>query len=192
MNNGHAIYTTTFSGSGFGAHAYDLNLTTGASTVVSNLGIGGQVTEATPVSRSADYSTVGAVLGDDSGGPFDVYIAATGNAASGSLNTFISSSSLDGDGSTMLVDGRYVIDAPATALLGTINDPGGSSVLNATGSTGYVLETQSIVKLIIKRFLTGKKISLPQPANGGAQLALSPSGSILVAETVGGATIVEI
>jgi hypothetical protein len=55
-----------------------------------------------------------------------------------------------------------------------------------------VLETQSIVKLIIKRFLTGKTISLPQPANGGAQLALSPSGSILVAETVGGATIVEI
>jgi hypothetical protein len=65
-------------------------------------------------------------------------------------------------------------------------------VLHATGSTGYVLETQSIVKLIIKRFLTGKTISLPQPANGGAQLALSPSGSILVAETVGGVTIVEI
>jgi streptogramin lyase len=192
LNNGHAIYTTTFSGSGFGGHAYDLNLSTGASTVVSNLGIGGQTTEISPVSRSADYSTLGLILGDDSGGTFDVYLAATGNSISGSLNAFISSSSLDGDGSTMLVDGRYVIDAPAAALLGTINDPGGSSVLNATGSTGYVLETQSIVKLLIKRFLTGKKISLPQRANGGAQLALSPSGSILVAETVGGATIVEI
>jgi hypothetical protein len=192
MNNGHAIYTTTFSGSGFGGHAYGLNLSTSASTVVSNLGIGGQTTEISPVSRSADYSTVGLVLGDDSGGTFDVYLAATGNSVSGSLNAFISSSSLDGDGSTMLVDGRYVIDAPAAALLGTINDPGGSSVLNASGSTGWVLETRSIVKLIIKRFLTGKKISLPQQANGGAQLALSPSGSILVAETVGGATIVEI
>src|SRR5215472_2472986 len=192
MNNGHAIYTTTFAGSGFGGHAYDLNLSTNVSTVVSNLGIGGQTTEATPVSRSADYSTVGAVLGDDSGGPFDVYVAATGNVASGGLSDFISSGSLDGDGSTMLIDGRYVIDAPAAALLGTISDSGGSSVLYASGSTGYVLETQSIVKLIIKRFLTGKKISLPQPANGGAQLALSPSGSILVAETVGGATIVEI
>src|SRR5215472_54050 len=192
MNNGHAIYTTTFAGSGFGGHAYDLNLSTNVSTVVSNLGIGGQTTEFSPVSRSADYSTVGLVLGDDSGGTFEVYLAATGNSVSGDLNAFISSSSLDGDGSTMLVDGRYVIDAPAAALLGTISDSGGSSVLNASGSTGYVLETQSIVKLIIKRFLTGKKISLPQPANGGAQLALSPSGSILVAETVGGATIVEI
>jgi hypothetical protein len=47
---------------------YGLNLKTGASTVVSNLGIGGQTTEISPVSRSADYSTVGLVLGDDSGG----------------------------------------------------------------------------------------------------------------------------
>jgi len=190
--NGHAIYTTTFAGSGFGGHAYDLNLSTGASTVVPNLGIGGQTTELSPVSRSADRSTAGLVLAGDSGGPCEVYLAATGNSVSGSLNAFISASSLDGDGSTMLVDGRYVIDAPAAALLGTINDPGGSAVLTAPGSTGYLLQTQSIVKLIINRFLTGKKISLPRPANGGAQLALSPSGSILVAETVGGATIAEI
>src|SRR5262249_32240324 len=67
LNNGHAIYTTTFSGSGFGGHAYDLNLSTGASTVVSNLGIGGQTTEFSPVSRSTDYSTLGLILGDDSG-----------------------------------------------------------------------------------------------------------------------------
>jgi len=192
MNNDQAIYTTTFAGSGFGGHAYDLNLSTDASTVVNNLGIGGQTTEISPVSRSADYSAVGLVLGDDSGGTFQLYVAATGNVASGDLNNFISSSSLDGDGSTMLVDGRYVIDAPAAALLGTINDSGGSSVLNASGSTGWVLQTQSIVKLNISRFLAGKTIKLPQRANGGAQLALSPNGRILVAETIGGATIVEI
>ena len=172
--------------------AYDLNLGTDASTVVNNLGIGGQTTEISPVSRSADYSSVGLVLGDDSGGTFQLYVAATGNVASGDLNNFISSSSLDGDGSTMLVDGTYVIDAPAAALLGTINDSGGSSVLNASGSTGWVLQTQSIVKLNISRFLAGKTIKLPQRANGGAQLALSPNGRILVAETIGGATIVEI
>jgi len=131
LANGHAIYTTTFAGSGFGGHAYDLNLSTGASTVVPNLGIGGQTTELSPVSRSADHATAGLVLADDSGGPFDVYLAATGNAVSGSLKAFISASSLDGDGSTMLADGRYVIDAPAAALPGTINDPGGSAVLTA-------------------------------------------------------------
>jgi streptogramin lyase len=192
MNNRHALYTTTFSGSGFGANVYDLNLTTHASTVVTKMGIGGQVTEVTPLSRSADHSTVGAVLGDDSGGPFDVYTAATGNVVGGSLNSFISSSALDGDGSTMLVDGRSVIDAATGSLLGTISDSCGSSALTALGSTGYCLEQQSIVKLNITSFLTGKTINLPMPANGGAQLALSHNGRVLVAETSGGATIVEL
>jgi hypothetical protein len=35
------------------------------------------------VSRSRDYSTVGLVIGDDSGGAFDVYAAATGKVVSG-------------------------------------------------------------------------------------------------------------
>jgi hypothetical protein len=55
------------------------------------------VTERTALSRSADYSTVGLVLGGDSGGFFDVYTAATGKVASGGLNSFISSSSLNVD-----------------------------------------------------------------------------------------------
>lgn len=192
MNNGNALYSTTFSGSGFGANVYDLNLSTGTSTLVSNVGFGGQVTEVTPLSRSQDHSTVGIVLGDDSGGFFDVYTAATGNVVSGSLNTFISSSSLDGDGSTMLIDGRYVIDAATGTLLGTISDSGGSSVLNATGTFGFCLQAQSIVALNITRFLPGKTINLPQPASGGAQLARSDNGDVLVAETGGGATIVEL
>jgi DNA-binding beta-propeller fold protein YncE len=196
LNSRHALYTTTFSGSGFGAHVYNLNLSTGTSTVVTNMGIGGSVTEITPLSRSADYSTVGAVLGDDSGGPFDIYIAATGNVVSGSLNTFISSSSLDGNGSLMLVDGRYVIEAGG-AVLGTISDSCGSSALTTTGSTGYCLEQQAIVRLNISRFLVNKTIKLPEPEFGGAQLggpqlALSDNGDVLVAETVGGATIVEL
>jgi DNA-binding beta-propeller fold protein YncE len=192
MNNRHALYTTTFSGSGFGANVYDLNLTTHASTVVTKMGINGQVTEVTPLSRSADHSTVGAVLGDDSGGRFDVYTAATGNVVSGSLNNFLSSSALDGDGSTMLVDGSSVIDAASGSLLGTISDSCGSSALTALGSKGYCLEQQSIVTLNITRFLTGKTISLPMPASGGAQLALSHNGRVLVAETSGGATIIEV
>lgn len=192
MNNGHALYTTTFSGSGFGAIAYNLNLSTNVSTVASGIGFGGLVTEFTPLSRSLDRSTVGAVLGDDSGGPFDIYTAATGNVVSGSLNAFISSSSLDGDGSTMLVDGRYVIDAATGSLLGTISDTCGSSALTATGSTGYCLEQQAIVRLNIGRFLVSKTIKLPQPTAGGAQLALSDNGDVLVAETGGGATIVEL
>jgi DNA-binding beta-propeller fold protein YncE len=189
MNNGNALYSTTFSGSGFGANVYNLNLTTDASTVVNAIGL---VTEATLLSRSADYSTVDVVLGDDSGGPFDIFTAATGNVVSGGLNNFISSGSLNGNGSTMLVDGTNVIDASSGSLLGTISDSCGSSVLNALGETGYCLGQNSIVKLNIQRFLAVKTIALPQSAGGGAQLALSDNGGILVAETSGGATIVEL
>lgn len=192
LNNSHALFTTTFSGSGFGANAYDLNLGTGAISVVPTIGFGGQVTEDTPLSRSADYSTAAAVLGDDSGGPSYVYTAATGNVVSSSLNTFISSSALNGDGSILLVDGIYVIDAATGSLLGTINSPRGNAVLNATGTTGYTLSDSSIIELDITRFLPGQTISLPEPASGGAGLAMSPNGKVLVAETSGGATIVRI
>ena len=195
MNNGHAIYTTTFNGSGFGAYAYDLNLRTGTSTRATGLGIiDGQVTEDSPVSRSGGHSTVGLVIGDDSGGSFDVYTAATGRVVSGSLNDFITSSSLDGNGSKMLVSGNfgtYVIDAATGSLLGTIACARGNSVLNATGSTGYCVLAQSVVKLRVNRFLTGGTISLPQPTTPGALPALSPNGLFLVIESNGGATIVK-
>jgi DNA-binding beta-propeller fold protein YncE len=191
MNNGHALYSTTFVGSGF-SPIYDLNLSTHISTVAKKMGVGGDGTEFTPLSRSADYSTAGAVLGDLSSGEFDIYTAATGKVVRGSLNAFISSSSLDGDGSTMLIHGRYVIDAASGTLLGTISGTSGSSVLTRTGATGYCLESQAIVRLNIGKFRVTKTITLPQPAAAGAQLALSHNGHVLVAETQGGATIVEL
>jgi hypothetical protein len=188
LNNGNALFSTTFSGSGYGAHVYDLDLSTGAISTVSEIGL---VTEATTLSRSGDYSTAAAVLGDDSGGPFDVYSAATGNVVSGHLSSFLSSGALDGDGSTLLVDGTYVVDPATGALLGTINGPSGSAVLTTAGTTGYVLSASTITELDVSRFLTGQTIALPDPASGGAQLAISPNGKYLVAETSGGATIVK-
>jgi hypothetical protein len=192
MDNGSALYTTTFSGSGYGANAYNLNLTTGVSKVVSGIGINGLVTEVTPLSRNVSHSTVGAVLGDDSGGPFDIYTAATKTVVSGSLNSFISSSSLSGNGTKMLVDGSSVIDASTGTLLGTINDSCGSSALNFAGSTGYCLATDSILTLNVNRFLPGKSIPLSSPAGGGEALALSPNGKILVAEAATGADVVNL
>jgi streptogramin lyase len=95
LNNGNALYSTTFAGSGFGANVYDLNLSTDASTEVTSFGINGEVTEVTQLSRSWNHKIAGAVLGDDSGGPFDIYTAATGDVVSGSLNNFISYGSLN-------------------------------------------------------------------------------------------------
>jgi DNA-binding beta-propeller fold protein YncE len=188
LNNGHALFSTTFSGSGFGGEVFDLDLSTGAINEVSAIGT---VTESTAMSRSGDYSTAAAVLGDDSGGPFDVYSASTGNVVTGQLNSFISSGALDGDGSTLLVDGIYVVDATTGTLLGTINGPSGSAVLTTAGTTGYVLSGSTITELNVSRFLTGSTISLPDAASGGSQLAISPNGKYLVAETSGGATIVK-
>jgi DNA-binding beta-propeller fold protein YncE len=192
LNNGNALFTTTFAGSGFGADAYDLNLSTDAISVVPGIGINGQVTEVTQLSRSADYSTAAAVLGDDSGGPFDVYTAATGDVVAGSLNDFISSSALSGDGSTLLVDGTSVISAATGSLVGTIAGSGGSSVLNAAGTTGYRLSGSSVTELSIAALSTGSVISLPGPASSGAELAISPNGKWLVAGITGGAAIIKL
>jgi DNA-binding beta-propeller fold protein YncE len=192
LSNGTALFTNTFQGSGFGAQAYSLNLSTKAFTEVPGIGINGQVTEVTPLARSADYSTAAAVLGDDSIGPFSVYTASTGNAVSGELNEFISSGALSGNGSTLLVDGLYVINAATGSLTGTISGPGGNAVLNATGTTGYSLSGSSVTPLDIAALSSGPAISLPGAVDGGAQLAMSPNGKWLVAEIDGGAAVIKL
>ena len=192
MNNGNALYSTTFAGSGFGANVYDLNLTTDTSTVVSNMGINGEVTEVTQLSRSGNHAVVGAALGDDSGGPFDVYTAATGDVVSGSLNAFISSAALNQKGTKMVVDGSYVLDPATGSLLGTISDDCISAVLASSGSTGYCLETNSIVEFNVSTFLTGTSIALPSGVTGTGEMAISPNGDTLVAVTSSGAAVVSI
>jgi hypothetical protein len=192
MNNGNALYSTTFAGSGFGANVYDLNLTTDTSTLVSNIGINSEVTEVTQLSRSGNHAAVGAVLGDDSGGPFDVYTAATGDVVSGSLNAFVSSAALNQKGTTMVVDGSYVIDPTSGSLLGTINDDCVSATLTSSGSSGYCLETNSIVALDVSTFLTGTSIALPSGVTGTGEIAISPNGDTLVAVTSAGAAIVSL
>jgi len=193
LNNGNALYSTTFAGSGFGGNVYDLNLSTDVSTELTSFGLGGQVTEVTQLSRSINHQVAGAVLGDDSGGPFDVYTAATGDVVSGSLNTFISSGSLDKKGTTFLVDGTYVIDPATGSLLGTISgvDCTGA-VLNASGAGGYCLESDAIVALNVSRFLTGASTALPSGVTGDGDLAISPNGDLLVGITSAGAVIATI
>lgn len=192
LNNGSALYSTTFAGSGFGANVYDLNLSTDASTEVTSFGINGEVTEVTQLSRSWNHKIAGAVLGDDSGGPFDIYTAATGDVVSGSLNTFISYGSLNKAGTTFLVDGSYVIDAATGSLLGTNSDDCSGAVLNSSGAGGYCLESNAIVTLNVSRFETGTSTALPAGTTGTGELAISPNGDLLVGITNDGAVIATI
>jgi hypothetical protein len=111
----------------------------------------------------------------------------------GSLNEFISSSALSGNGSTMLVDGTDVVDPATGSLAGTISGAsGGNAALNAAGTTGYSLNGSSITELDIATLSTGPTIALPDPASGGEALAMAPDGGYLVAGTTGGAAIVKL
>jgi hypothetical protein len=192
LNNGSALYSTTFAGSGFGANVYDLNLSTGASTEVTSFGLNGEVTELTQMSRSWNHKIAGAVLGDDSLGPFDIYTAATGDVVSGQLNNFISYGSLNKKGTTYLIDGSYVIDAATGSLLGTISDDCAGAVLNASGAGGYCLGSNAIVALNVSRFETGTSTAFPAGTTGTGQLAISPNGDLLVGITNDGAVIATI
>lgn len=189
LGNGNALYTTTFSGSGYGADVYKLSLSTHTSSVVKAMGTRGEVTEVTPLSRSANREVVGAVLGDDSGGPFNIYKAATGKVASGTLNEFITSGALNSTGTRMLVTGQAgtkVINGSGTDL-GTIKKECKSVVLTASGSIGYCLTATRLFRLNVTRFLVGASVALPSGIKGVGGLTMSPNGKILLMDTSAGA-----
>jgi len=191
-SNGHALFTTTFYGSGFGAHVYDLNLSTGAITVFTPGGISGQATEDTPLVRSSDHSTIVGVLGDDSGGPFFVYNATTGKTVSGGLNSFVQWAALSGNGSELLIDGgTSVVTTSSGALAGTISGTGSGIALNSAGTTGYRLESGAVGILNVSRFLETGSIPAPDATTNG-MLLISPDSHTLVALTASGVTIVKV
>jgi YVTN family beta-propeller protein len=189
-NNGHAVFTTTFAGSGYGAHIYDLTLATGAMTVLPGAGINGLTTEATLLVSSSDHSTVAGVIGDDSGGQFFTYKAATGTVKSGSVGGFLSDVALDRTGSVMLLNGVLVIDPPSATLKGTVTGAGGPAALSPSGLLGYRVEDGVIGRLNITRFLRGGQIPAPDATGFGPfALRISPDGRILVAQTATGVTV---
>jgi hypothetical protein len=199
LDNNTALYSTTFAGSGFGGSLYSLSLMTGVSTLVSTAGINGEVTEDTLLSRNASHSVASAVLGDDSGGPFDIYTAATGGVVSGTDNAFIWSGALSGTGHTLLAGGYQaatVVAARTGTILATISITGWcyGSALSAGGGTGYCLTPTSISVLNINRFLQASTIALPSGATGNAgdAVTVSPNGKTLIAETSAGPFLVSV
>lgn len=198
-NAGYALFTTTFNGSGYGAHIYRLDLASDAISVFTAAGVnGGLVTEDTALTRSGDYSRIAGVIGDDSGGTFFVVDASTGTVTSGSLNAFVQWPALNQNGSTLLIDpatygfgpGTYVVDTANDALLGTISGSGAGLAMGST-STAYRMVTDGVDLLNVSRFLqTG---SLPAPdAQKPGLLRLSPNAQTLVAPTSTGVTIIGI
>jgi YVTN family beta-propeller protein len=197
-NAGYALFTTTFSGSGFGGHIYRLDLTSDAISVFTSAGINGQVTEDTPLTRSGDYSTIAGLLGDDSGGPYFVVTASSAAVTQGSLNAFIQWPALNYNGSTLLIDGAtygygpgtYVVDSASGALIGTIAGTGAGLAMGSS-TTAYRMVTDGVNVLDVPRFLAKGSLPAPDAQNPGP-LALAPNGHTLVAPTSTGITIIGI
>ena len=195
-DNGTAIFTTTFAGSGLGAEAYLLNLTTGAITVASGIGLGGQVTEATQVARSADYSTAAVIVGDDASGPVSIYHFGTGTTVTTALNEPVFYTSLSGNGKTVLVDDGspdFVLDGASGTLMGTVTAGMGLGIaVNEAGTVAYSVSLApdltggSLEEASIARFLPGSSLLLPNGVVGSGPLALSPDGNTLVVLTSAG------
>ena len=197
-NAGYALFTTTFSGSGYGGHIYRLDLTSGAISIFTAAGINGQVTEDTPLTRSGDYSRIAGVIGDDSGGSFFVVVASSSAVTSGSLSDFLQWPTLNYNGSTLLIDpaaygfgpGTYVIDTASGALLGTITGPGAGLAMGPT-STAYRIVTDAVDVLNVPRFLQSGSLSAPDAQNPGL-LKLAPNSHTLLAPTSTGVTLIGI
>ncbi len=193
-DNGTAIFTTTFGGSGFGADAYLLNLDTDTITVLTSVGNNGEVTEAARVARSSDYSTAVIALGDDSGGPISIYSFSSGTAVNVNLSGSVSYPAVSGTGSTVMVNGgtgTYLVDGTTGALLGTVDGGGDGVALNQAGTIGFNVSGTSVQEVNTTSFLAGASLALPTGETGTGQLALAPSGDILVALTSTGAAIVQ-
>lgn len=191
-DNDKAVFTQTFKGSGFQANVYVLNLKTDAFTVLSTAGAHGLVTEETRVFRSADYSTIAGVLGDESGGPFFVYHAATGSVKDGGVNSNLQWGALNSTGTKLLVDpGTHVINASTGALLGAISTTSNSGVAIApSGNTAYSVGNGAVNVLDLSTFLQTATIPAPD-ATGAGTLVVSPDGHTLVALTTSGVTIIK-
>ena len=138
-NNGLALFTTTFNGSGFGARMMQLVLATDQVTPRSDFWLNGLTTESTRLNASADRSAIGIAVGNISSGSVFRYSAASNTfSAEKRLNTFITDTSLDLSGTTLLVTpGAYVLDV-ALNLSGTVllaPGSGGNAVDPSTSET---------------------------------------------------------
>ncbi len=202
--NGKALFSTTFGGSGFGGRMMSLDLATEAITQRTDFYYNGTTTEATVLKASADRSVIGIVAGDISSAPVFTYTAATNSFTSEhDLNGFISRVAVSADGSTLLVDGTYVLDSSAN-LLGTIN--GAQTPFAAFGpsaAVAYRASASGVDILDTAHFLVQGSISLTadtMQGNGGAgsissavgNMAVSSDGKWMAVITDHGITIVDV
>jgi hypothetical protein len=196
-NNGLALFTTTFAGSGFGARMMELNLSTEAVSQRTDFWFGGTTTEATYVSPSADRSTIAIVAGDISSGPVFRYASAA-NAFSPEkdLSAFVAYIATGPTGAPVLVNpGTYVLDS-ALNLQGTIPGGGLGVAVSPSAAVGYRVVSGGIEALDLTTLLPTGSLPLGDTVGGGAfyngigRMAISAHGTLLAVITDHGLSLV--
>ena len=198
-NNGHALFSTTFLGSGFGGRMLDLNLATDAVTPRSDFYLSGSTTEATFLRATGDRSKIGIIVGDISTGPAFLYSAAS--------NTFVTETDLgpygylghiagDRTGTAFLVGASqtYLLDA-SFQLVKTIPDGYGVAVdpLGATGyrATNIGIDILALPQLQISRSIpVNDTLASAHPATHPTRMAISSDGLLLAVVTDRGFSLV--
>ena len=198
-NNGRAIFSTTFSGSGFGARMMDLVLATDQVSHRTDFYVSGSTTERTHLSASGDRSVVGIVAGNISSGPVFLY-RATANTFTPEkqLSSFISDVSVDMTGSTVLVTpGAYVLDASLN-LSGTVvlGSGSGGNAVDPTWGVGYRSVASRLDVMNLSTFLKTGELPLGDSVNNAASfrfvghMDISSDGSLVAVITDNGFSLV--
>lgn len=189
LANGHLLVTSSFSGSGFGAAMYDVNLADDSVVLRSDFYYG-TTTERTQVRASGDRQHAVIVAGDISSGAVFRYDVATDTfTPETDLNAFVAHIAANADASVVFVNGGgYVLDANM-ALAGTAQSCSGAGVaLNPAGTVAYSLAADHIAICDPSRFLAAEVIHTFDTADwypylNNHVMKLSPDGSTLVGLT---------
>ena len=196
LANGHLLVATSFSGSGFGAGMFDVDLSDDSVVFRSDFWYSGSTTERTVVRASGDRMHAVIVAGDISSGPVFRYDVATDSFTPESdLDAFIAHVATDADASRVFVNGGgYVLDEDL-ALAGTANACSGAGVaMTPDGRVAYSLQRFKIAICDTDRFLPADFIHTFDDADwytylNNHAMELSPDGTTLVAITASGVTL---
>ena len=187
-NNGKVLFSTTFSGSGFGGTVGQIDIATDAVS-----GTYGPVTEETYLRRSGDGSKTIMTIGDDSGGPVVAYDAATQTFSSHSVDVFVGRGAANENGT------RYGVSTYGGALIlnaglgvdGTVFGQTLGIAFNNDGSVGYRTNggTNQVDAFNSSTFQVTNSIPAGDTVSS-AGISLSSDGQILAVPTQHGISIV--
>jgi YVTN family beta-propeller protein len=192
-DNGKALVSTTFAGSGFFGRILEIDLSTGAVRARPDFNNGGYTTESTILAPSGDHSHIGIAFGDDSTGPVFMYTAATDSFSPEHDFGFLNELALNHSGNRVVVGpgypGTLVLDGNL-APVGTFDTHGWAITVAADG-TAYRLQPDQVEVIDLTRRVILRTIPLPDQAIGlpGA-VAVSPDGTSLGVLTTRGMSLI--